>query len=127
MSNSILDYRYEYKKRLSLSYTKWTYNLTMDMGENIISQRCIVTGKVQGVFFRASTREQALKLNIMGYAKNLSNGDVEVVAYGDTDAVEKLKKWLLIGPKYAEVKNIECKILNLQQIENIDLNNFKVL
>ena len=99
----------------------------MNIGENIISVRCIVTGKVQGVFFRASTREQALQLNIRGYAKNLSSGEVEVIAYGDTNSIKQLKQWLKCGPKYAKVENIDCKVISIQEIENIDLNNFKVL
>ncbi len=99
----------------------------MNLGENIISVRCIVTGKVQGVFFRASTREQALQLNIKGYAKNLSGGEVEVIACGNKDAIGQLKQWLNCGPKYAKVKNVDCEVISNQEIENIDLNNFKVL
>ena len=48
--------------------------------------RFVVSGKVQGVFFRASAREQALKLGLRGYAKNLSDGRVEVLAAGDAAA-----------------------------------------
>ncbi len=99
----------------------------MNIGENIISVRCIVSGKVQGVFFRASTRDRALQLNIRGYAKNLSSGEVEVIACGNKDAIEQLKQWLKCGPKYAKVENIDCKVISIQEIENIDLNNFKVL
>ena len=99
----------------------------MSIGENIISLRCIVSGRVQGVFFRASTREKALQLNISGYAKNLSNGDVEVIAHGKDDDVGKLRKWLQHGPQYADVKNIDCKLLNTQDVDNLDIDKFKVL
>ena len=99
----------------------------MDMGENIISLRCIVSGRVQGVFFRASTREQALQLNICGYAKNLSNGDVEVIAHGKEDDVRKLRLWIQHGPQYADVKYIDCQIMSTQETEKIDLEIFKIL
>lgn len=63
----------------------------------------VVSGKVQGVFFRASTRQQALQLGIHGYAKNLSDGRVEVLAIGDTEAVSRLERWLWQGPPAARV------------------------
>ena len=56
--------------------------------------RFLVGGKVQGVFFRASTREQALKLGLRGYAKNLPDGRVEVLAEGDERALNALERWL---------------------------------
>ncbi len=99
----------------------------MDMGENMVTVRCIIAGKVQGVFFRASTREQALRLNINGYAKNLIDGNVEVLAHGDKDAIEQLKQWLQQGPRNAVVDNVNCETLSHQQIELTDLKNFKIL
>lgn len=65
--------------------------------------RFIVTGRVQGVFFRASTREQALQLGLRGVARNLDDGSVEVVAVGEADAVDTLAQWLEIGPPQAQV------------------------
>lgn len=67
----------------------------------------IVSGHVQGVFYRASTQEQANILSITGYAKNLRNGDVEVLACGSNDAIATLESWLWQGPFYAEVKNVK--------------------
>ena len=69
--------------------------------------RCVVSGRVQGVWFRASTREQALRLGIAGHAVNLPDGRVEVLACGDSRRLETFKKWLEIGPEYAKVTNIE--------------------
>ncbi|WP_394250826.1 acylphosphatase [Vibrio profundi] len=66
----------------------------------------IVSGIVQGVGFRYFTREQAVKLGITGYAKNLSNGDVEVLANGEEEKVILLGKWLETGPKTALVENV---------------------
>jgi acylphosphatase len=69
--------------------------------------RFLVTGRVQGVFFRASTREQALKLGLRGYAKNLPDGRVEVLAEGDQRALDALERWLHIGPPMARVESVE--------------------
>ena len=76
------------------------------MNERIV-RRFIISGKVQGVFFRASTRQQALSLNITGYARNLSNGGVEVFAAGTEQAVARLHQWLLQGPPTARVDRVE--------------------
>ena len=70
--------------------------------------RFIVRGKVQGVFFRASTREQALKLGLRGHAENLVDGSVEVLAIGESDAIDALEAWLRIGPPKARVDSLSC-------------------
>ena len=68
--------------------------------------RFTVDGKVQGVWFRAATREQALKLGLDGYAKNLPDGRVEVLACGADDAIAALERWLWQGPPLAKVKGV---------------------
>jgi acylphosphatase len=68
--------------------------------------RFLVSGKVQGVFFRASTREQALRLHLSGSARNLADGRVEVIAAGDADAIEALGRWLRQGPPSAKVTEV---------------------
>ncbi len=65
--------------------------------------RFIVSGRVQGVFYRASAREKASLLGVNGYAKNLDDGRVEVVAVGDTHALHALEQWLQRGPPSALV------------------------
>ena len=65
--------------------------------------RFLVEGRVQGVFFRAGTREQALALGLAGYARNLADGRVEVLAAGDGHAIEALAQWLEDGPPRARV------------------------
>jgi len=77
--------------------------------------RCIVKGHVQGVFFRASTQEQAKHLNIQGWAKNLNDGSVEVLACGDETKIEQLKKWLHQGPPMAHVESVSCNLVELSQ------------
>ena len=69
--------------------------------------RFLVSGKVQGVCFRASTREQALKLGLRGYAKNLPDGRVEVLADGEASALDALERWLHVGPPMARVETVE--------------------
>ncbi|HET6907678.1 MAG TPA: acylphosphatase [Rhodanobacteraceae bacterium] len=68
--------------------------------------RFIIRGRVQGVFFRASTREQALKLGLSGYARNLADGSVEVLASGSGEALDALQEWLREGPPSARVENV---------------------
>ncbi|MDH5325225.1 MAG: acylphosphatase [Gammaproteobacteria bacterium] len=76
-------------------------------------QKCRVSGKVQGVWFRGSTREKALGLGITGYAHNLADGTVEVLACGDADAVQQLKDWLWQGPQLAQVTDVSCQVVEL--------------
>jgi acylphosphatase len=74
----------------------------------IIARRCYVSGRVQGVFFRASTRERAQQLGCRGYARNLADGRVEVLAVGEPSAVDALTEWLWRGPPAAHVQNVQC-------------------
>lgn len=69
--------------------------------------RFLVSGKVQGVFFRASTREQAQRLGLHGRAVNLTDGRVEVLAAGEPDAIDALERWLRQGPPMARVERVE--------------------
>lgn len=65
--------------------------------------RYYVSGKVQGVWFRASARGQALALDLRGYARNLADGRVEVLAVGDAAALARFEIWLRRGPVNARV------------------------
>ncbi|MGY1409979.1 MULTISPECIES: acylphosphatase [unclassified Luteimonas] len=68
--------------------------------------RFLVSGRVQGVYFRASTREQALRLQLAGHARNLDDGRVEVLAVGEAQAIEALARWLEDGPPAARVSAV---------------------
>lgn len=73
--------------------------------------RCRIFGRVQGVWFRASTQQQALRLGLTGYAKNLADGTVEVVACGKEAALVQLQEWLWQGPEGAAVLDVACEPL----------------
>ncbi|BFI96855.1 MAG: acylphosphatase [Rhodanobacter sp.] len=69
--------------------------------------RFLVSGRVQGVCFRASTREQATAMGIAGHAVNLPDGRVEVLAIGAAAALDALERWLRQGPPAARVDAVE--------------------
>lgn len=66
-----------------------------------------VAGVVQGVFFRAHTRNTALNLDLVGWVQNLSDGRVEIVAEGETGRLRELLEWCHKGPRPARVDNVE--------------------
>ena len=74
----------------------------------MICHRCLVSGRVQGVFFRDSTRRLASELGLRGWVRNRRDGRVEVLAAGEEAAWRQLRNWLQIGPQAAKVTNIEC-------------------
>ncbi|SDN98293.1 acylphosphatase [Desulfonauticus submarinus] len=71
--------------------------------------QCLVSGKVQGVWFRAWTADQAKNLNIKGWVRNLEDGKVEVLAQGEDKDLEEFKKRLLTGSPLSRVEKVECK------------------
>lgn len=71
--------------------------------------RCRVSGRVQGVWFRAATQARARELGVRGRAVNLADGAVEVIACGDAVAVDALRDWLWQGPELAEVRAVDCE------------------
>lgn len=76
--------------------------------------RMIVSGRVQGVFFRASTREEARRLGVQGYVRNLANWDVEIVAEGDDAQVDQLTRWAREGPPSARVDDLRVEALTYE-------------
>lgn len=88
----------------------------------IICIQAFVAGKVQGVWFRASTKTEADQLGIKGFAKNLPDGRVEVIACGEKDKIAILIDWLKKGPRLAEVTEFSC-----EEIECQIYDDFKVL
>ena len=74
-----------------------------------ICKKCLVTGKVQGVFYRFSSQSMAKKLDITGYATNLADGRVELLVCGNDAKVEQFCNWLWTGPSGAKVVNVQCE------------------
>lgn len=66
-----------------------------------------VSGRVQGVFFRAETQNKAISLNLTGWVRNISDGRVEAVFEGKKDNTKKMIDWCKRGPNFASVINIE--------------------
>ena len=85
----------------------------------------VISGRVQGVCFRANTVRFVVKknLDIRGYVKNLSNGDVEVLAQGDSDNLDILHNWLKKGPHMAKVVGI--KVVKIDSF--CDYDDFKII
>ncbi len=75
----------------------------------MICRRCIVTGRVQGVWYRDSTRRKAMSLGLSGRAVNLADGSVEVVACGPDEAVAALCEWLWEGSPASRVSDVRCE------------------
>lgn len=72
----------------------------------MMTRRYLVEGRVQGVFFRASTQAEALRLGLLGWVRNLPDGRVEVLAAGTPDAQQALAEWLALGPPLARVTRV---------------------
>ncbi len=89
-------------------------------------KQVFVSGRVQGVFFRDSTRQVANELNLSGGVRNLRDGRVEVQARGDEVAIQTLIKWLKTGPKYAKVSTIEVIDCPQVLVDSIPADRFEI-
>lgn len=87
-----------------------------------LCRRYLISGRVQGVWFRASTQEEAKKLGVTGLARNLPDGSVEVIACGTEEQLSQLYQWLQKGPPLAEVKEVKSEEVALK-----DYDRFGVL
>lgn len=81
---------------------------------------CYISGKVQGVWYRASTKEIAEKLGLTGWARNLADGRVEVFACGDQDKLAELHEWLKHGPRTAKVSEVSYEEVAWQQHDGFE-------
>jgi acylphosphatase len=84
-----------------------------------VVRRCFVSGLVQGVFFRGSTRQRAIELGLSGYAINLPDGRVEVLVAGELESVNALIEWLHRGPPSARVQSVEVQELRLEDLPSV--------
>ena len=83
--------------------------------------RCTITGRVQGVGYRAGAQKQAVKLGISGWIRNLPDGRVETLIYGEIPAVQAMQQWLSSGPLLAHVNHIEVEEGDYKGSERFDI------
>jgi acylphosphatase len=81
----------------------------------------LVSGRVQGVFFRASAQELALQLGLTGWVRNLPDGRVELVACGEPTRVAELERWLWQGPPHARVESVTGRDTEIQAFDDFAL------
>jgi acylphosphatase len=82
----------------------------------------IITGKVQGVFFRQSSQALAKSLGITGYVENLDSGQVHIIATGLKEILEELTSWCQQGPSKATVSHVEVTNLPIQHFSNFSIH-----
>ncbi len=88
----------------------------------MICYQIIVTGRVQGVFYRASTKNKALELDVKGWVRNESDGSVLIEVEGSDDQIDGLIEWCKEGPQYSKVQAVtkmEVDVKNYQSFEII--------
>ena len=88
----------------------------------MVNRAFLITGRVQGVFFRDSTKKEALKLGLHVSATNLSDGTVKVCLRGESNKIDLLETWLHIGPELAKVESV----IEVDIDQQLELNDFKV-
>jgi len=86
------------------------------------SMHCVVSGKVQGVNFRAWTFDQARNLNINGWVRNLQDSQVEIIAQGAEADLAEFKKRLLQGSPLSRVENVKCEKMDYDK----EYSNFEI-
>ncbi len=84
----------------------------------------IVSGKVQGVWFRQSTKEKALELGITGEVSNQSDGAVKIIATGTKEQLSTFTDWCKQGPTKANVTNLDVKELPLQSFKSFTIERY---
>lgn len=87
-----------------------------------ICRRCRVSGKVQGVFYRASARERAVQLGVVGSAHNTSDGDVDVLVCGEQEAVEQFCHWLWEGSSASKVTDVRCEDMKWRDVRDFSID-----
>ena len=79
------------------------------MGEATITKRLVIHGRVQGVYFRDSMRQQARQLGITGWVRNRSDGTVEAMVSGDPGEIDNIVEWARHGPAKAKVTDVQIE------------------
>jgi acylphosphatase len=81
----------------------------------VITKKCIVGGRVQGVFYRATAASRARELGVRGHAINLPDGRVEVLAHGEPSAVQEFCEWLWTGSSASNVTSVDVSDVSLSE------------
>lgn len=93
------------------------------MAAKEVSVHVYISGRVQGVFYRAWTKQNAEKLGVTGWARNLDDGRVEAVFEGDASSVKKMVDMCNKGPAFSKVEGVEVAIKKVME----GLDGFKVI
>ena len=88
----------------------------------MVNRAFLISGRVQGVFFRDSTKKEALKMGLQGSAVNQSDGTVKVCLRGVSEDIDLLERWLHKGPELARVESV----IEVDIDQQLELNDFKV-
>jgi acylphosphatase len=88
----------------------------------LVNRSFLITGRVQGVFFRENTKKESVKLGLQGSAMNLSDGTVKVCLRGEINQIDLLERWLHVGPELAKVESV----IEVDIDQQLELNGFKV-
>ncbi|HIC45613.1 MAG TPA: acylphosphatase [Methylophaga aminisulfidivorans] len=88
----------------------------------IKQKHCLISGRVQGVSYRYSAQQQAHKLGVTGWVRNLADGPVELLIQGEAQQLEDMLNWANQGPRFAEVTTIEVT----EQSANLTFTDFEI-
>ena len=88
----------------------------------MVNRSFVISGRVQGVFFRENTKKESVRLGLQGSAMNLSDGTVKVCLRGEIKQIDLLERWLHIGPELAKVESV----IEVDIDQQLELNGFKV-
>ena len=88
----------------------------------MVNRSFVISGRVQGVFFRENTKKESVKLGLQGSAMKLSDGTVKVCLRGEINQIDLLERWLHIGPELAKVESV----IEVDIDQQLELNGFKV-
>ena len=88
----------------------------------MVNRSFVISGRVQGVFFRENTKKESVKLGLQGSAMNLSDGTVKVCLSGEINQIDLLERWLHVGPELAKVESV----IEVDIDQQLELNGFKV-
>ena len=88
----------------------------------MINRAFLISGRVQGVYFRDSTKKEALKLGLQGSAVNLSDGTVKVCLRGESEDIDLLERWLHKGPELAKVESV----IEVDIDQQLEFNDFRL-